>query len=42
VHSFLVLDELQDEIALLEGASADSAAVIAVESLLVDRRARAS
>jgi hypothetical protein len=36
VHALPVLDELQDEIALLEGASADSAAVVAAESLMVD------
>jgi hypothetical protein len=42
VHALLVLDEPQDEVVLLEGANADSAAVIVVESLLVNCRARAS
>jgi hypothetical protein len=42
VHALLVLDEPQVEVVVLEGASADSAAVIAVETLMVDRHARAS
>jgi hypothetical protein len=37
VHALLVLDEPQDEVALLEGASADSATVVVAEPLLVDR-----
>jgi hypothetical protein len=42
VHSLLILDEPQDEVALLEGASADSAAMIVMEPLMVDHHARAS
>jgi hypothetical protein len=42
VHALPVLDESQEEIALLEAASVDLAAMVAMESLLVDRRTRAS
>jgi hypothetical protein len=42
VHALFVQDEPQDEVALLEGASVDSEAVIPAEAMLVDRRARAS
>jgi hypothetical protein len=36
VHSLLVLDQAQDKAALLKGATADSATMIAAEPLLVD------
>jgi hypothetical protein len=36
VHALLALDQAQDEVALLEGATADSMAVVASEPLLVD------
>ena len=42
MHALLVLDQPKDEVALLEGATANSAAVIAAEALLVDGSARAS
>jgi hypothetical protein len=42
VHALLLLDEPQDEVALPEGASADSVVVVAAEPLLVNRRARES
>jgi hypothetical protein len=36
MHSLLVLDQAQDEVALLKSATANSVAVVAAESLLVD------
>jgi hypothetical protein len=42
MHALPVLDESHDEIALLEGLSADSVAMIAAESLLIVLRARVS
>ena len=36
MHALLVLDQSQDQVAFLEGASPDSAVVVAAESLLVD------
>ena len=37
MHPLAVLDESQDQVALLECPSSDSAAVIAAEPLLIDR-----
>ena len=36
MHALLVLDQSQDQVAFVEGASPDSVAMVAVETLLVD------
>jgi len=40
VHPLPILDQTQDKVTLLKGASPDSATVIAAEPLLVDSSAR--